>query len=427
MLLKFPKNFFWGSSTSAHQVEGNNHNDWSEWEKQNCHRLALEAKDYWQAWQLKKFPEMLEPENYVSGWASDHYNRYEEDFDIARSLNQSAHRFSIEWSRVEPKNGQFNQKEIEHYRKVLQALSERKIEPFVTLWHWSNPIWIRDIGGWENKKTIAYFARYVEKIASELGSEVKFWIVLNEPTVYLSRSYIVGASPPQKRNILAFLKAYKNLAKAHNDAYRIIHEKDKDSLVGMANNLGFIEPKHKYCLADQLLSRLYKYIGGGRMFELTRGNYDFIGVQYYFHDVLCFYSIFRYLSGISHSRDEKKEIKTDLGWEIFPEGIYHVLKDLKKYDKPIYITENGLADARDRKRKKFIREHLIWVHKAIEEGVDVRGYFYWSLLDNFEWDKGFWPQFGLVAVNRKTMKRRIRSSAREYAKICEINQLESNE
>jgi len=422
MILKFPKNFYWGSSTSAHQVEGNNHNDWTEWEIQNCHRLAQEAKGYWHPWQVKKFPEMLTPENYVSGWACDHYNRYGEDFDIVRTLHQNAHRFSIEWSRVEPENGKFNQKEIEHYRQVLRALRERKIEPFVTLWHWTNPVWIRDLGGWENKNTAAYFARYVKKVVGELGDDVRFWVTLNEPTVYLSRSYIVGAFPPQKRNLWAFFKAYKNLAQAHNRAYAVIHKVQKDSLVGLSNNISFVEPKHRFCLADQLLSKLYRYFGGERVFELTAGNFDFIGVQYYFHDVLCVYNIFRYLSGTPHSQKEDKN-KTDLNWEVFPEGIYRILKNLKKYDKPIFITENGIADARDRQRKKFIEDHLFWTRRAIEEGADVRGYFYWSLLDNFEWDKGFWPKLGLVAVDRKTMKRKIRKSAFEYAKICKSNQL----
>ena len=428
MALNFPKKFYWGSSTSANQVEGNNHNDWTEWEMKNCHRLAREAKDYWQPWQVKKFPEMLEPENYVSGWACDHYNRYEEDFDIAHSLNQNAHRFSLEWSRIEPENGKFDQRAIEHYRKVLRALKERKIEPFVTLWHWTNPVWIRDLGGWENKNTAAYFARYVEKVAEEFGSEIKYWITLNEPTVFLSKSYIVGAWPPQKRNIWAFDKAYRNLAKAHNKAYQILHNGNKSCSVGFANNISFVEPKHRYCLADQLMSKTYRYWGGERMMKLAAGNFDFLGVQYYFHDVLCVYDAFRYLSGISHSsKAAKTKEKTDLGWDIFPKGIYHVLQNLKKYDKPIYITENGLADARDKNRKKFIQDHLYWIHKSINEGVDVKGYFYWSLLDNMEWSYGFWPRFGLVAVDRKTMKRRIRKSAQEYAKICETNQLEIKE
>jgi len=419
--LKFPEGFYWGSSTSAHQVEGNNHNDWTEWERKNAERLAREAKEKYQDWQVKKFPEMLRPENYISGVACDHYGRYKEDFDIAKSLGHNAHRFSIEWSRVEPKKGEFKKEVIEHYWEVITALKKRGLEPFVTLWHWTNPLWIRDIGGWENKKTIEYFTRYVEKIIDELGNEVKFWIVLNEPTVYLSQSYIVKAFPPQKRNFLAFFKIYRNLAEAYNKAYQLIHRSNRQYYVGLANNISFVEPKHRYCLADQFLSRLYGYFGSERMYKLTDGNYDFLSIQYYFHDVLCIYDILRYLLGVSHSKNRERKVKTDLGWDIFPEGIYHVLNNLKKYNKPIYITENGLADKDDKKRIEFIKKHLYWTHRAISEGVDVRGYFYWSLLDNFEWDEGFWPRFGLAAVDRKTMKRTVRPSAKEYGKICKNN------
>lgn len=420
-ILTFPKNFYWGSSTSAHQAEGNNHNDWTEWEKENAVRLAKEAKNRWQGWQVKKFPEMLQSENYVSGQACDHYLRYQEDFNIATLLNHNAHRFSIEWSRIEPKEGKFNEKEIEHYREVLKALKKRGMEPFVTLWHWTNPLWISEIGGWENKKTIDYFQRYVAKLAKKLGSEIKFWLTLNEPTVFLARSYVTGAWPPQKRNYFSFNKVYKNLAEAHVKAYKTIHTVCPNANVGFANNMSFVEPKHRFCLGDQIISWVYRYFGGEKIYKLTAGNHDFIAFQYYFHDVLCLYKAFRYLlSGNPHEVEGEKN-KTDLGWHIYPEGIYKVLKRLEKYDKPVYITENGLADRSDKKRKKFINDHLFWVHKAISEGVNVRGYFYWSLLDNFEWSDGFWPRFGLVEVDRTTLKRTIRPSARAYAKICRAN------
>lgn len=142
MKFQFPKNFYWGAATSSHQVEGGNINDWSEWEKENTSRLANEAKNYWQKWQQEKFSEMFDSRNYISGKACDHYNGYKEDFNIAKSLGHNAHRFSIEWSRIEPEEGKFNEKEIEHYRKVILALRERGIEPFVTLWHWPLPLWL---------------------------------------------------------------------------------------------------------------------------------------------------------------------------------------------------------------------------------------------------------------------------------------------
>ena len=175
MIFQFPKGFYWGSATSAHQVEGDNVNDWSEWEKENAERLAKEAENKFG--HLPNWSDIKEqaqsPQNYISGRACDHYNRYEEDFDIAKSLGHNAHRFSIEWSRIEPEEGKFNEKEIEHYRKVIKALKKRDIEPFVTLWHWTLPIWLADKGGVRNKKFILYFGRYVSKIVGEFNSDVK--------------------------------------------------------------------------------------------------------------------------------------------------------------------------------------------------------------------------------------------------------------
>jgi len=413
-ILKFPPNFFWGASTSAHQVEGNNHNDWSEWEKENAGRLVEEARDKWQNWQVKKFPEILKPENYLSGKACDHYNRYEEDFAIAKSLGHNAHRFSIEWSRIEPKEGEFDKKEIEHCRKVIKALRKRGLEPFVTLWHWTMPVWLAEQGGTGSAEFPAYFSRYAERIAKELKDEVKFWITINESTLVNFNAYVAGIWPPQKKCPRLFLKAEKNLSVAHKNAFNIIHKINPGSFVGFAHNIKFIEPKYRFCIFDRLAVLIYKYFSNDRIFKQIEGKYDFIGLNYYFHDKIRFYS--------GRVPPDNKN-KSDMGWEICPEGIYRVLKDVKKYGKPIYITENGLADKQDKNRKKFIEDHLYWIHKAIVEGIDVRGYFYWSLLDNFEWDKGFWPRFGLVGTDYKTMERTVRKSALEYAKICKNNEL----
>lgn len=408
MKLEFPKGFYWGAATSSHQVEGNNHNDWSEWEKKNAERLVKEAKKYWQKWQQEKFPEMFDPQNYISGLACDHYNRFEEDFDIAKSLGHNAHRFSIEWSRIEPEEGKFNEKEVEHYREVIKSLRERNIEPFVTLWHWTNPLWIRDIGGWENKKTIEYFMRYVDKILLSLKN-VQFWIVLNEPEIFSSRPYLKGIWPPQKKSFVSYLKVLRNLIKAHKEAYKIIKKINPNAKVGIAkNNIYFEAAKNK--LVNQTLKKFIDWWWNFFFLNQIKNEQDFIGLNHYFHNRINY----------GFNKNENKII-SDIGWELYPQAIYCVLKDLKKYQKPIYITENGLADARDEKREKFIKEHLKWVHRAIEEGVNVRGYFYWSLLDNFEWDKGFWPRFGLMEVDYKTLKRKIRPSALVYKKIIEAN------
>lgn len=407
-MLIFQKNFFWGSATSAHQVEGNNINDWSEREKQIAVRLAKEAKDRWQKWQQEKFPEMFNPENYISGRACDHYNRFEEDFDIAKSLGHNAHRFSVEWSRIEPEEGKWDEKEIEHYKKVIKALRERGIEPFVTLWHWTQPLWVRDIGGWENKKTIDYFSRYVEKLAASFGNDVKFWIVVNEPNIYAALGYIRGSQPPGVKNIFKAIRVFNNLTDAHKKAHQIIHKHGEAAKVGSANSVIYFDAGNNNFFVNRVLVFIADYFWNRRFFKKTGGFNDFIGANYYT----------RRLAGFSFGMEDQKPV-SDLGWEIAPEGIYYVLKRLKSYNLPVYITENGIADAKDDKREEFITQHLRMVHKAIEEGVDVRGYFYWSLLDNFEMPeiRGFWPRFGLVEVNYLTMERKIRPSARAYAEI----------
>ncbi len=418
--LKFPDGFFWGAATSSHQVDGNNHNDWTEWEKENAERLAKEAKNYWQKWQQEKFPEMFEPENYISGRACDHYNRYKEDFDIAKSLSHNAHRFSIEWSRIEPEEGKFDEKEIEHYRQVIWALKKRGLEPFVMLWHWTLPYWVAEKGGWEKRKIIDYFLRYAEKIVDSLGNEIVFWQILNEPQSYAGLSYVTGFFPPQIKSLYRANKVFKNLMSAHRKTYKIIKQKLNNVQVGASHYLVYHTP-YKNNFLNLTIVRLLNYIRGTRFIKAMQGYQDFLGLQYYHHDRIKLSLGGRFI--IAKIDNENKEI-SDMGWEIYPEGIYYVLKNLKKYKLPIYITENGIADAKDKKREKFIKEHLYWAHKAIKEGVDVRGYFYWSLLDNFEWDKGFWPRFGLVEMDYQTMERKIRPSALEYKKIIEKNAIE---
>lgn len=356
--------FFWGAATSAHQVEGNNHNDWSEFERERG----------------------LEP----SGAACDHYNRFREDFDIARDLGHNAHRFSIEWSRVEPEEGKFDEKEIGHYREVIHALRERNIEPFVTLWHWTIPLWLRDKGGWTWKKTPALFARFAERMVKEFP-EVKYWVTLNEPNVYTGHGYWEGNWPPGISSLKKLLLANHRLIRGHTLAYKTIKKIHKEACVGITQNIIWFsrwENKPKDIIWNHLFIRTIKHFQ------------DFIGVNYYFSD-------------------RNLENKTDVQWSIDPEGLYHVLKNMRRYKKPVYILENGIANSPDTKRADFIRDHVAAMQKAMQEGADVRGYFYWSLLDNFEWDKGFWPCFGLVEVDYKTMRRTVRKSALEYQKIIE--------
>jgi beta-glucosidase len=421
-ILKFPEGFLWGAATSAHQVEGGTRNDWTEWEKKNAKRLSRKAKTKWADWQQKKFPEMFDPENYISATACDHYNRYEEDFDIAKSLGHNAHRFSIEWSRIEPEEGKFDEREIEHYRKVIAAIRARGMEPFVTLWHFTNPLWVSNKGGWENQKTIDYFIRFSKKVIAALGDNVEFWITFNETPTYAGHTYLLGEWLSRKKSFLKTNKVIKNICLAHRKVFELTQSMNKKGFkIGIVFNLKHHSPCEPDNIFDRILAKIDEFFRDTRYLEMIINHSDFIGLNYYFHDRMCF-ALGGKFFGLANIKNPNKEI-SDLGWDISPEGIYHVIMRLKKYNLPIYITENGLADAEDKKREKFIKDHLRWVHKAIQHGVDVRGYFHWSLLDNFEWDKGFWPRFGLVEIDYKTMERKIRPSAWEYAKICKSNQL----
>lgn len=416
-VLKFPDGFKWGSATSAHQVEGNNHNDWSEWEKSR-------------------------PPSFISGKAADSYNRYEEDFSIAKELNQNIHRFSIEWSRIEPEEGKFNEKEMEHYKRLIDALRERGIEPMVTLWHFTNPIWFAEKGGWLNRKAPEYFTRYAKYVVDNLKDRVGLWITFNEATtVYGSHAYFLRKWPPQYRNIFKWMSVNNNFIKAHVESYKEIKKIYGCSLSGLndKNSLNPNQPKSApspYCMSHNvevgLVERNTWAFGGNRFYEKviksiyryanlyfwTRAfpYYDFMGLNYY--------EIERYVPGSYRVVPKQNWWMEEMNWEIYPKAIYHTVNQLKKFKKPIYITENGTADAKDVVRKKFIEEHLRWVWQAIQDGADIRGYLYWSLLDNFEFDHGYNARFGLVEIDYATFERRVRPSAHEYAKICLTNQLE---
>lgn len=404
----FPKDFLWGAATSAHQVEGSNHNNWAEWETENA-KIKMQNAELrnWPNYILNNYPNPLQEENYISGRACDHYNRYREDFDLAKGMGHNAHRFSIEWSRIEPEEGKFNEKEIEHYRNVIRALRERGIEPFVTLWHWTMPVWFVEMGAFERRKNIKYFIKFCECITSEFKNEVKFWVILNEPEIHAGHSHLKGIWPPQKKNPISYLSVMVNLIRAHRESYKIIKKIKSDAQIGIAKNNIYFEG---------WLSPIINWWWNFYFLNQIKNHQDFIGLNYYFHNRIA---DFKFNQNVNKSM-------SDIGWEIYPEGIYHVLKSLKKYNKPIYITENGLADAQDKQRADFIVEHLKWIHKAISEGTDICGYFHWSLLDNFEWDKGFWPRFGLIEVDYKTLERKLRPSSAVYAEIAKSNAIELN-
>lgn len=378
--LEFPENFIWGAATSSYQVEGGIDNcDWAQ-----------------------EFP---------AGKACDHYHKFKKDFDLLEELNLGAYRFSIEWSRIEPEPGEFDQEEIEHYKKVLKELKSRNIKTTVTLHHFTTPLWLTEKGGWANSEIVFYFNRYAEKVFQELDDLVDYWVTINEPLVYVGESYLAGEWPPQRENPYLALKVIYNQVKVHRKVYDAFKEENPNSEVGIVTNNAYFEADHWW---DKSMTSLMRYFNNDWFLNRVEAQTDFIGLNYYFHNKVKF----------PWRVENDNGVTTDMGWEIYPEGIYHVLKDLKKYDKPIFITENGLADAQDQHRKEFIKNHLRWIHKAIEEDVNVKGYFHWSLMDNFEWADGYEPRFGLIEVDYDTLGRTIRDSARYYAQIAKTNQIE---
>ncbi len=406
----FPKNFYWGASTASHQVEGGLHNDWTVWELAHANQLAKSAsrKLNW----LPNWPDIKsqaeKPSNYVSGEGVDHYHRYKQDFEIVKKLNMNAFRFSIEWARLEPEEGKWDEAAVEHYRQYGNELRARDIEPFLNIWHWTVPTWFEAKGAFTKRANVDYFTRFVQKISDEYGADLSHIITLNEPNVYASLGYITANRPPQEKSLLKSAWAYWHLRLAHKRSYKLLKQAHPHLQVGIAAQLGNIQAKRPHNLLDVITTKFMRYAWNWWFLRRIRLQQDFIGINYYFTD---YYQNFK-------PRNPKAPIN-DLGWYMEPEGIYPILlRTWARYKKPIYITENGVADAKDQYRRWWIEETVIAMERALSEGVDLRGYFHWSLLDNFEWESGWWPKFGLVKVDREQgMKRTIRPSAQWFADL----------
>ncbi len=400
-MIQFPRNFLWGAASSAYQVEGNNANsDWWHWEK----AVGLEE---------------------TSGDACRHYELFKQDFDLAKSLHHNAHRLSVEWSRIEPEEGKFSQKEINHYIEVIAYLRQLGIEPLVTLHHFTNPLWFAKLGGWENRKAAEYFLRFSVKVAEALSDRVNFWLTINEPMVYVYHAYILGAWPPQEKSLAKSRRVTRNLINAHIKVYRAIHDIYKQKglfkpSVSIAKNMQFFMPSRNNFINRLAVSVRDKSFNMDFLNKLSAAKtLDFIGVNYYTRSLVDVrgLSLKHFLLDIG--TDTKNALKKNsLGWDIYPDGLYQLLLKLKKYNLPVIITENGVCTGDDKARWDFIAEHLKSVYRAIQEGVKITGYLYWSLTDNFEWDKGFSPRFGLMNIDYKTYARGIRDSAKKFSDVC---------
>ena len=416
---RFPAGFLWGAATSAHQVEGGcDNNDWWAWEQAG--RVAQR-----------------------SGAACDHYHRFREDFDLARSLHHNAHRLSVEWSRIEPEEGKFSDPALGHYREVLQALVERGIEPVVTLLHFTLPRWLAERGGWEYPGIEGLFERFATRVVAEYRDLARRWITINEPVVAVYKGYLVGEWPPGKSSYPDALTAIRLMLRAHVRAYHAIHGVQPAASVGIAQHMLKLSICDPWSLRDQLSTGTRDFLmnflfldalhtGALRVPGLfwerlpTKRTLDFIGINYYTRDFVRNGGFdLPGLLGNACTLDHHQQVgkRSSLGWEIYPEGLGHFLRRLKRFQLPILITENGISTEKDEDRWMFLVLHLWQVARAISAGVPVTGYLHWSLLDNFEWANGYDARFGLVAVDYATQRRTVRESARRLAGIIARNRL----
>lgn len=386
--MKIPQDFLLGASTSAHQVEGDNSNtDWWYWE------------------QTGRLPE--------SGQADNMYHTYEADFAFAKEIGLNAQRIGIEWARIEPQLGRIDEGEIAHYKKVLYELSQKNFKVMVTLHHFTLPKWASDKGGFFSSDVQKAFVKFANLMAQEFGNLVDFWITINEPEVLASLGYMHGVWPPFKKSWFLAYRLNNLLADLHIRAYKTIKTVLPNALIGVAKNNAAYYPARNNIL-DGLLVKVVSRIRNHSFLQKIKNHQDFIGLNFYFSHWLKFP-----FGGFNIKTNQ--EPRTDLSWPIYPAGLKHALLELRQYNKPIFITENGLADSEDKYRYNYIKEHIVEALSAKEMGVDLRGYFYWSLLDNYEWAEGFTPRFGLIAVDYNTGERKVRQSSKIFKDLINKN------
>jgi beta-glucosidase len=421
MSYEFPKDFLWGAAASSHQVEGDNfYNDWWQWEQAG--RLIDR-----------------------SGKACDHYNRFRDDFRLAKELGHNAHRLGLEWSRLEREEGAWDRNAWEHYKAVAHELKALGIEPIVTLNHFSMPVWFAEKGGWKSPDAPELFSRFAARAIEELGDVVRYWIPINEPYILAFLGHFYGKWPPGEKSFINALLVMRNMLRSHVEAYKRMHEIGdatsgiKRPLVGAAHAVTAFHPCRWYWPPDRVASffrnRFYNhsfirsavrgycslpFISGEKL--AAKRAVDFIGLNYYFRQFIHYSPPFTekfYPLGdvcdLAHHKNTGPT--TDMGWEVYPEGLYEVIKNFSRYNLPIMVTENGIGTTDDRFREKYLKSHLIQLSRALKSGVNVIGYLHWSLMDNYEWADGYAKRFGLIGINYDTQERTVRDSARYYAQV----------
>ena len=425
MLHRFPKGFWWGAGTSAHQVEGGNvANDW---------------------WRFEQQPGAIR-DGRASGEACHHYELFDQDFALAAADGHRMHRLSLEWSRLEPERGRFDPAAVAHYHAVFASLRRHRLTPLVTLHHFTNPLWIADRGGWENRDTIERFCDFTRFCAREYGAEVDWWCTVNEPEVLGFRGWSEGIWPPAVRDNSRALEVIANQLEAHGRAFHILHAEDRADADGdgVAARVGFakhyvqLEALRPWHPLDRLQAFLERRVfveaieqaateglvdlaipGAKRVKRVLpelKGALDFYGLNYYTRWRV------RSLAAVPHVATPGAPLN-DLGWEVWPEGFRRALLAAGRFGKPVLVTENGVADARDAIRPQALVDFAGAMHAAIAQGVDVRGYLHWSLLDNFEWADGWHGRFGLYGVDPDdpALTRTRRRSAEVLARLARGN------
>lgn len=399
--INFPPGFLWGSASSAFQVEG------------DC--LTHDFYD----WALKgRIKDGTNPKDAVFFWKN-----YKSDISLMKRMHHSAARIGIEWARIEPEEGFFDENSIAVYRDMLKTMRKAKIAPMVTIHHFANPMWLIKKGGWKNRDVIDSFARFVDKIVPALGDLVDIWITINEPNVYASQGFFAGIFPPGEKNFFSMLRVQKNMALAHVKAYHLIHSIHKTmgfsrAKVGVAHHLRTFDPARPLNLLDRFSAYLHKKIFNDSFLSVINRNgitLDIFGINYYSGDLASFPVTLK-------GRVELP--KNKLNWDIYPEGLYRVIMEYwKRYKLPVHITENGTCDDNDELRPEYILNHLYQVSRAAEHGADVSGFYHWSTMDNFELVDGLMSRFGLIHIDHNSPKRtrKIKKSGKLYAEISKEN------
>ncbi len=428
--IHFPRNFLWGTATSSHQVEGrNSNNNWSAWE-QEPDRIIGNAK---------------------AGLACDWWGgRWKEDLDRAAASFQNAHRFSVEWSRVQPRPDRWDESAIDFYRDMARGMVERNIKPMLTLHHFTDPLWMFEQdhdektvwnGGWEREDAPELFVGYVRKVVTALKEYVDLWVTLNEPNVYLNNGWLSGEFPPGKNDPQTAFRVATNLIKGHAAAYQVIHELQPQAQVGIAHHYRNFVPAHRGSPLDKILAKIifqnfnhafldtltdgrFKMFGKSMYISQANGTMDFVGINYYTNNLISFtlnpkalFMKLSYPQGVLLSPTGFLANQ--------PEGMYQALHWAKRYNQPIYVTENGVEDAPDTLRPRYLIEHLMQVWRAVNFNWPIRGYFHWSLVDNFEWERAWTQRFGLWELDVNTQARIRRRSVDLYQAVCKENGITS--